>query len=106
MKNLNPPEKLPSSLYRYFWNVNPQEINPQKHWQSVISRILELGDERACHYVIRSFPRDMIIETIKNSRELSAKSATFWALIFNINQSDVKCLRKEFPNPPAKVWPY
>lgn len=65
-----------------FWDVDPKTINPQKHAQYIIERILDFGDDREVRWVFRTYSTGLIKETINKSRELHAKSKALWQLLY------------------------
>jgi hypothetical protein len=44
MSFVQSPEALPQSLYRYFWEVDPAQLDPGKHARYIINRLLDKGD--------------------------------------------------------------
>ena len=89
-------KSLPQFLKKYFWDVDFSKLNKKTHSQFVIERILEYGDEKAVRWMRRNFKLNEIKKVVCNSRNLSLKSANFWQFIFNLNKSDILCLKKSF----------
>ena len=58
-----------------------------------MERILELGTPEAVAWLEEQFSEDQIKAVIRSDRRLSAKSATFWALVYQIPTHDVAVLR-------------
>ncbi|MBI1870897.1 MAG: hypothetical protein HYS07_06875 [Chlamydiae bacterium] len=77
--------KLPSSLKKYFWDVNFTELKPQNRPVYIIKRILEYGDKVAVEWMFKNFKESEIKNTLCDFRGYSQKSANYWALILNIN---------------------
>lgn len=65
-----------------FWDVNPKKIDPKKHAQYVIERILDFGNDREVKWMRRHYPDKLITKTVKKSRVLDPKSRSLWSLIF------------------------
>ena len=63
-----------------FWDVDVSTLDPRRHANYVIERVLEYGDSRAARWLLKNFSRQAIAKVIKNSRRLSPKSRNFWAL--------------------------
>lgn len=61
----------------------------------VIERILNEGDIPAIRWMWRTFPDDLIAHVIRNSRRLSRRAATFWALLYDIPHHEVRSLFQE-----------
>lgn len=100
------PSKIPSSLYRFFWDVDARKVNPSKTPYYVINRLLDKGDLSAARWVIRHFPRKTIVETFKKMRDFSPWNATFWARMYNIPREEVLCLQKPYLTMRKEHWPY
>lgn len=99
-------KKLPLFLKQYFWDSDFEKIDPQKKPRYVIARILEWGDQEAIKWLNQNFSQAEIIETTKNTRELSQKSANFWSIIYNIKPTEIRCLQKSFLERHKQLWPY
>ena len=84
---------IPSHLAPFFWDIDVQFFDPQAHPEYTIGRILELGDPEAVRWLKQEFAEEQIKAVIRSDRRLSAKSATFWALIYQIPVNDVSVLR-------------
>ena len=93
------------AIKHYFWDVDTSQTevtNPQ--W--IIARLLDKGDEVAIRWVQDSFSIEEIRNTLKNSRDLSLKSASFWARIYKVPFSEVKCFQEPYRSQRATLWPY
>ena len=97
---------LPEKLKQYFWDVDCSRLNYEERPRFVIERILEFGDENAVTWMMDKFSREQILATLKKSRQLSRKSANFWAFILKVDKEEVKCLQKSFQGIREKFWPY
>lgn len=84
---------IPNILYPFFWDIDIQSFDPQAHPEYTIGRILELGNPAAVHWLKAEFSEEQIKAVIKDDHRLSAKSATFWALVYRISVHDVSALR-------------
>jgi len=84
---------IPNYLHPFFWDIDVQSFDPQAHPEYTVERILELGDPEAVRWLKEEFSGEQIKAVIKNDRRLSAKSATFWALVYNIPAHEVSVLR-------------
>lgn len=96
---------IPQTLYRYFWDVNPKKLT-EKHKQQIIARLLEYGDKEAISWCKERFSEGEIQKSLITNRNLTQKSANFWALIFNIPKNRVLCLQPSFRNKHRKLWNY
>lgn len=90
------PKKLPASFSKYFWDVNFKSIDPAKSSSFVIKRVLDRGDTMSIKWVMDNYSRDKIENTVLTTRDLSQKTAIFWADVFGLNKSKVVCLQKPY----------
>ena len=84
---------IPSNLRAFFWDIDTDSFDPQSHGEYTIERILELGTPEAVAWLEEQFSEDQIKAVIRSARRLSAKSATFWALVYQIPTHDFAVLR-------------
>ena len=99
-------KRPPKFLRKYFWDVDFGEIDLKTHYQDILVRILEYGDEKAIDWMKRNFTKDDIANVLFRLRGVSPKSANFWALIFGIDRRKVLCLQKHYLEIRNKHWPY
>lgn len=65
-----------------FWDVDPKNIDPQKHAKYIIERILEFGKDNEVRWMFNYYPRELVKDRIRNSRGvLSPMSKNFWTLM-------------------------
>lgn len=76
-----------------FWDVDPKDIDPQRHKRFIIARVLCFGLPQDVNYILEYYPEDNIIDTIKHSRLLDRKTATFWAIHFGLPKEEIRCLK-------------
>jgi bacterioferritin (cytochrome b1) len=81
MKTVENSKKLIKFRPELFWDVDPNAIDPQKHSQYIIERVLELGDIPEVKWVTHYYPADLIMSTLNKSRVISDKSKTLWSMI-------------------------
>lgn len=83
---------LPDHLRPFFWDIDAASFDPYRHREYTIARILELGTPDAIAWLEEHFPEDQIKAVVRTNRRLSRKSATFWALVYEIPADDVAVL--------------
>ncbi|MBI4079491.1 MAG: hypothetical protein HY429_04325 [Candidatus Levybacteria bacterium] len=88
--------QLPEFLRPYFWDVAFDKIDVTKYPQFVLKRVLDRGDTKAVLWAITLFDNNSIAELITTSRDLSAKTANFWADMLGIDKHKVPCLQKPY----------
>ncbi|MFY9461704.1 MAG: hypothetical protein WAP51_00685 [Candidatus Sungiibacteriota bacterium] len=69
---------IPAYLKKYFWEVDTKKLDPKKHPEYVIARILEYGDPRAIKWAWQNFSDKEWRPALK-LREVSKKTRNFWA---------------------------
>jgi len=58
----------------------------------VVNRLLEKGNIEAVRFVLKTFPKDEIIETFKKLIDFNKKTAYFWSLFLEVPQNQIKSL--------------
>lgn len=101
-----PPKRIPKKFYQYFWDVDVKKLNPQKYPYFVIARLLDKGDIEAVRWVRKHFDDNLVKETLKKYRDFSLKSASFWATIYQVPKTQVKCFQQPYLSMRKKHWPY
>ena len=99
-------KKLPKFLKQYFWDVDFEKLDYTKYPKYVIIRILEYGNEKAISWMKNIFSRRDIVDALISTRELTEKSANFWAVVLDVKKEKVKCLNKSFLEIRKQFWPY
>ncbi len=84
---------IPDDLRSLFWDVNASTFDAAAYPEYTISRVLEFGDQNAIIWLKRTFTETQIVETLRNERRLSRKSANFWALIYRVPPGEIAALR-------------
>ena len=97
---------IPAHIKPYFWEIDTKKLDPKKHPEYIIGRILEHGHPEAIQWMSNTFDRALIKKTIKNSREISRKSAEFWRLYYGLPRDQILCLRKSYQKKRSGLWPY
>lgn len=95
-----------SILKPIFWDLDAEKLDIKKNAHSIIERVLEWGDSEQVHWMMKTYSKEEIIERVKASRQLSQKSANFWANYYKIPKDEVKCLNKSFREIHRSIWPY
>lgn len=87
-------KRLPSSFSKLFWDVDFKDLGKEKNKKFIIERILEFGEISDFEELKKIYHLEEIVSVLKESRNLSFKSANFYALILKVNRSEVLCLQK------------
>ena len=96
--------RLPKSLHQFFWDVAPGRIDLAVHSEYVIARLLEHGDLAAIRWLLMVFRRQDIARVVKQSRQLSRKTANFWRLRLAIAKSEVYALNRSYLLSPEPFY--
>ena len=99
-------KSLPKFLKKYFWDIDFDKLDVKTHYQDILVRILEYGDEKAIDWMKRKFTKDDVAKVLFRLRGISPKSANFWALIFGIDRKRILCLQKHYLEIRKKHWSY
>lgn len=97
---------LDDNLQRYFWDTDLSKLDMTKKSEFVIARLLDKGNFQAVRWVIKNYSKQEIIKTLKTYRDFSLKSASFWALFYNIPLSELKCFQQPYRTTRTNLWPY
>ena len=83
---------IPKHLHPLFWDTDVESFQPAAHPRYTIERVLERGEEADVAWLMRTFGVEQIRDVLRTDRQLSARSATFWALVFEVPAIDVAAL--------------
>jgi hypothetical protein len=78
MANSNKRKKVIKFRPELFWDVDPKTIDPKKHAQYIIERILDFGQDKEVRWLWHFYPKQMISYTVKNSRVIFPQTKTLW----------------------------
>ena len=59
-------------------------------------RVLDRGDTGSIKWLLNNYSKDEIENTIMKSRDLSQKTANFWADLYNMDRTKILCLQKHY----------
>lgn len=88
--------QLPMFIKSYFWDVDFDELQREKHWFLVLKRVLDRGNTRAIRWAIKNYGQDRIREVVTTSIDLSPQTANFWASLLGLPRREVPCLNKPY----------
>ncbi len=83
--------KLPAKLVIYFWDVSIDRLDLNKHRKFIITRILNEGDHQAVSWLLDTYDKETIKETVISARNLSLKSARCWQNYFGLKEEELCC---------------
>jgi len=73
--------RLPKEFKKYFWDVDFKKLSLKKHLNFILSRLMNLGDQKVLKWLLR-LPPKVIIGVVKKSRELDDKTRNYWLFIY------------------------
>lgn len=88
--------KIPANFKKYFWEIDFDKLDFKKNSDYVAVRLLEYGNPYAIKWLFKNISSKKIKEALLKTRNLSPKSANFWAFYFNIDKNKLKCLNKSY----------
>jgi len=100
------PDHVPDTFKRFFWDVNFDTVSPKTHPRYVINRLLDKGDLGAARWVVHTFPKKYIIQTLKTVRDFSPRSGWFWTRYYRLKEEDVACLQPSYRTMRSAHWPF
>lgn len=93
----NQDKRIPESLKPFFWDVDFEKLSVSVFPHFIISRLMEHGDPVALSFLMTTFSRQELLETLTTSRSLTRRSRKFWALLLDIKEES--CTAKQYPSP-------
>lgn len=88
--------RLPEFLRPHFWDVNFDHLNFKKSRTFILKRVLDRGDIKALHWIRQNYTNQEIKDLLLTTRDLSTKTANFWAEMLEVPKEKVKCLQKPY----------
>ena len=92
--------KLPDSFKNYFWDVNFDSLSLKQNKSFILKRLLDRGDTLAINWLAKNYNKKEIGELLLSTRDISAKTANFWADFLQLNRKKVPCLQKPYTRIP------
>ncbi len=92
--------KAPAFLKQYFWDIDFAKLDFNESRTFILKRVLDRGDTKALNWLSKNFTKKEIEKLILSSRDLSQKTANFWADFLNIDHKKVPCLQKPYSRTP------
>ena len=83
---------IPAHARSLFWDTDIATFDPSAFPEYTIARMLEHGTEDDVAWLIRTFGRPAIAGVLRTDPRLSSRSATFWALCFDVPRDQVAAL--------------
>lgn len=88
--------KVPKELKSLFWDVDFSNLNASESPFFIIKRVLDRGNTNNIQWLLKEFKKRDIIQTVSVSRDLSQKTANYWADIYHLDKTKILCLQKPY----------
>jgi DNA-binding transcriptional regulator YiaG len=72
------PDRLPPALRRLFWDTDVQKLDPARHADYIISRVLEKGDLEDWNWLRWSYGEARIARVTRENAKISRQTAHLW----------------------------
>lgn len=91
---------LPATFKSYFWDVDFNSLNQEENKNFILKRVLDRGDTQALTWVTQNYNRKEIAKLLFTVRDISTKTANFWADFLKLDRAKVLCLQKPYTRIP------
>ena len=88
--------QVPEFLRPYFWDVAFEELEIKTHAFLIIKRVLDRGNLHDIRWLIKTYGKDAIKRVVMETKDLARPTGNFWADIFDLDKSQVRCLQKPY----------
>lgn len=88
--------QIPDHVKEFLWDINLETLNNETHYKFIIERVLEFGDEEALKWIQKEYEKSQILDVLKNSKRISPKTGSFYALYFGVPREELLCIKKPF----------
>jgi len=86
-----------------FWDVDPTQLESERHATFIIERTLERGGIQAIRDLFSLYGKARIVTVICSSRRITRKTALFWKSYLNLTLP-IQCLQSESQNLLSQLW--
>lgn len=88
-------KKVPPEVKKLFWEY--KEIDGEKNKNLVVGRIMEMGNDVQVEWMLSNYLVGDLGDILKSSKNISPKSANYWAKYFGYSFEEVECLKRQLP---------
>ncbi|MBE3588453.1 MAG: hypothetical protein IMW93_07860 [Thermoanaerobacteraceae bacterium] len=97
---------LPACLKKFFWDVSFEDLDVRADYYFILERLLEYGDDQAIRWVLEHYGVAELLEVVKTSPRLSAKTGGFWRCYYRLKEGEIRCLRPPSHRMDRRHWNY
>jgi hypothetical protein len=87
-----------------FWDVDPQSIDPDKHVEYIVERVITLGTMEDFTILKEIYGKAKIKKVVKKLRYLNDRDLNFCSLYFNVPKIEFRCYITKQSN--QTLWDY
>ena len=88
--------RLPSKFKQYFWDTDFKLLGLSENATYIVKRILDRGNTNDLYWLNENYEKNFIVKTILQTKDISKKTANFWADYLNLDRKKVLCLQKPY----------
>lgn len=66
-----------------FWDTDPKKLDTTKHAKYIIERIMDFGNDEEVRWMRRFYPKELLAEVLRKSKDLGQSTRTLWTLLIN-----------------------
>ena len=88
--------KLPPYFKPYFWDIDYNSLDLHDNAGFVIKRVLDRGNTKAIKWLFNNYSITTIKNILFEIRDISPKTANFWADALKLDKSKIACLQKPY----------
>lgn len=88
--------QVPEFFRPYFWDVKFDLLDFKKSRTFILKRVLDRGNTKALRWVRQNYTNQEIENLLLTTRDISPKTANFWAFLLGIDKKKVVCLQKPY----------
>jgi len=91
--------RLPKDFKKYFWDVDFKKLSFSKYPNSILERLMRLGDMTAVRWLLTTINKKMLRSYVlkHGDRQLDRISNNFWRIYLGLPPSK---------KPVNSIWPY
>ena len=82
---------VPNQFESFFWDVNLDELDLQKHRRFIIERLLNEGNHHTLKWLFEVYDEAELKDAVCKSRGLNMKTALFWQKYFGLRKEEMRC---------------
>jgi hypothetical protein len=81
-----------------FWDIEQAKLDIENNKRFIIERVLKYGYPVDVNILLENYSSEEIAETVRLSRALDRKTASYWAAHYHISKSEIRCLNMPLIN--------